>query len=153
MDVAAVACDSALDALYEQVGGDSPLILHLGVHQGRKGFGIECQAVNLLDSWSVDAYGNACTDIILDDSQDKEHTHQTKIDVDDLVSKLKGKGFECSRSEDAGKYLCNYVYYQSMRRCVDKDARVLFVHVPGLDDCDIETMKSFVAELIKECNA
>ena len=58
------------------------------------------------------------------------------LDVDDLSNKVNedchrlNNGVEACVSEDAGKYLCDFVYFKSLHSL---NGRSLFVHVPEID--------------------
>ena len=54
-----------------------------------------------------------------------------------------------SPSEDAGCYLCNYVYYEALRR-LPASVRVGFVHVPPLDAIPFDQQR---AELLRVLGA
>ncbi len=49
-------------------------------------------------------------------------------------------------SDDAGDYLCNYIYYQSLRRL--PHCRVGFIHLPGFDVIPRETTVTEIRNLI-----
>lgn len=57
------------------------------------------------------------------------------IDVDEVLARWRGvmKGEDVRVSNDAGRYLCEYIYYASLAHLwrEKEEARVLFVHVPG----------------------
>jgi pyroglutamyl-peptidase len=48
-----------------------------------------------------------------------------------LLSAARGK-FPSHLSRDAGRYLCNYVYWQALRRAQDGRPLVQFVHIPAV---------------------
>lgn len=56
-------------------------------------------------------------------------------------------------SENAGKYLCNYTYYQALLKT--KKTKVLFIHLPYIDKTDNtltnlkDTLSNIIEELIK----
>jgi len=54
----------------------------------------------------------------------------TAFDTAAMVTALKAKGFEADTSDDAGGYLCNYVYYIGGNWCAGHGCKNLFVHVP-----------------------
>ncbi|KAF2286678.1 hypothetical protein GH714_023508 [Hevea brasiliensis] len=62
---------------------------------------------------------------------------------------LKKKGYEVTISDDAGRFVCNYVYYHSLRFAEQKGYKSLFVHVPSFLRIDEETQMHFVASLIE----
>ena len=59
--------------------------------------------------------------------------HNTKVKVLKVVDKVKMtlQDVTVSYSNDAGRYLCDFIYYTSLHH---GDAPVIFVHVPPLDD-------------------
>jgi len=74
---------------------------------------------------------------------DDDEELETVFDVDCLVERVNGcneLGLEAvgaESSSDAGRYLCEYVMYKSLRSF--KDRRALFIHVPDAttkDKCD-----------------
>jgi pyrrolidone-carboxylate peptidase len=51
-----------------------------------------------------------------------------------------------ANSDNAGCYLCNYVYYRALRRFPAK--RVGFVHVPPLDVMPLDAQRERLAHLL-----
>ena len=51
-------------------------------------------------------------------------------------------------SDDAGCYLCNYVYYQALRR-LPPSVRVGFVHVPPLDALPLDAQRRALGHLLQ----
>ena len=47
----------------------------------------------------------------------------TKFDIDNLPYRI---------SENAGKYLCNFTYYQALSKA--KNTKVIFIHLPYIDE-------------------
>lgn len=85
---------------------------------------------------------------------------KTKIDVDRLCSRLneefakKNVNIPFKRSEDAGLYLCEYIYQKSLRIC----DRALFIHVPDVEDFKLEDISAslklaleFAVDEIRNC--
>jgi len=50
-------------------------------------------------------------------------------------------------SDDAGWYLCNYLYYRALRRFPDR--RVGFVHVPPLEILPLDAQQDQLARLLE----
>ncbi|GAK64121.1 peptidase C15, pyroglutamyl peptidase I-like protein [Moesziomyces antarcticus] len=57
---------------------------------------------------------------------------QTTINIGELVGWLKRKGLEVDQSWDAGRYVCDFIYYASLTNTTG--AKVLFIHVPPVED-------------------
>lgn len=66
---------------------------------------------------------------------------------------LKKKGYDAMISDDAGRFVCNYVYYQSLRFAEEKGHKSLFVHVPLFSRIDEETQMRFAAVLLEAIGA
>ncbi len=49
-----------------------------------------------------------------------------------LLGAVRQSGFPARLSRDAGRYLCNYAYWQALHRCRDGSPLVAFVHIPPL---------------------
>jgi len=73
---------------------------------------------------------------------------QTTIPVRDLVTTLGKNGFDVMESYDAGRFVCNYVYYQSLRHSALHGNICFFVHVPLFIMIDEERQLEFVAALL-----
>ncbi|KAI4314345.1 hypothetical protein L6164_027262 [Bauhinia variegata] len=52
-------------------------------------------------------------------------------------------------SDDAGRFVCNYVYHQSPRFSEQKGNKSLFVHVPLFSRIDEETQMRLAASLLE----
>ncbi|KAL0699924.1 hypothetical protein Bca4012_056046 [Brassica carinata] len=79
--------------------------LHLGVNSGATKFAIERQAVNEAHFRCPDQLG---------------WQPQTSCSTESIFKSLKSKGFDVVQSDDAGRFVCNYVYYHSLRHMMDK---------------------------------
>ena len=124
--------------------------LHLGVHGGAKQIHVENQAFNNDDFRIPDNKG----------IQLKNHTiapecpeiYQTSIDVCKLVESL-GEGY-CV-SNDPGRFLCNHVFFQSLRWCATCDGtkHCLFVHVPPFSVVSFKDQYQLILKLLNTlCN-
>lgn len=74
---------------------------------------------------------------------------KTSCSIEAILKILKKKGFDAVISDDAGRFVCNYVYYHSLRFAEEKGHKSLFVHVPLFSRIDEETQMSFVASLLE----
>lgn len=59
-----------------------------------------------------------------------EQALYTRLDVDTLGEKLCEKGVPTLSSNYAGAYLCNYIYYYSLKWCQQHGGDALFMHIP-----------------------
>lgn len=74
---------------------------------------------------------------------------QTSIPVEEITRTLAKKGYEVITSDDAGRFVCNYVYYHSLRFAEQNGTKSLFVHVPLFLTIDEETQMQFAASLLE----
>ena len=74
---------------------------------------------------------------------------KTNCSTEAIHSFLKKKGFDVMISDDAGRFVCNYVYYHSLRFAAAKGHKSLFVHVPLFSTIDEETQMRFVTSLLE----
>ncbi|RUP49589.1 hypothetical protein BC936DRAFT_142106 [Jimgerdemannia flammicorona] len=84
--------------------------------------------------------------------EDHQNLYQTKIDVEALVKHFKTKTSKdgIALSRDAGRYLCEFIYYVSMAEGYKTDDKVvLFVHVPPEGEpYSIEESREIIQEII-----
>jgi pyroglutamyl-peptidase len=66
----------------------------------------------------------------------------SSIDVDAVLAALASRGVEAERSDDAGGYVCNDLYYRLLHGRI---APTLFVHVPDLPE-DLGELPRALAE-------
>lgn len=52
-------------------------------------------------------------------------------------------------SQNAGRFVCNYVYYHSLRFAEQKGHKSLFVHVPLFSRIDEEAQMKFIGDLLE----
>lgn len=65
------------------------------------------------------------------------------------MSALSKEGFDVMESYDAGRFVCNYVYYHSLRQAQKNGVKSLFVHVPLFMVINQERQLQFIAALLK----
>ena len=73
---------------------------------------------------------------------------QTTLPVEEITKVLAKMGYEVTTSDDAGRFVCNYVYYHSLRFAEQNRIQSLFVHVPLFLTIEEETQMQFVASLL-----
>lgn len=116
------------------------LLLCLGIHGGkdtgnrrRNAFYIERVASNCDDARIPDNNGRQPERRAINVGKPLDSGLQSTIDPEPLIDALQEAGFEAELSWDAGRYLCNHVFYcacwEAEKRVGDA-LRVGFVHVP-----------------------
>lgn len=74
---------------------------------------------------------------------------QTSLPVEEITKSLAKMGYEVTTSDDAGRFVCNYVYYHSLRFAEQNGIKSVFVHVPLFLTIDEETQMQFAATLLE----
>ncbi|KAG2257374.1 hypothetical protein Bca52824_076668 [Brassica carinata] len=124
--------------------------LHLGVNSGATKFAIERQAMN-------EAHFR-CPDQLGWQQQVTPFTFPLLRNSFSLFKRLFKqripiKGFDVVEPDDAGRFVCNYVYYHSLRFAEQKGQKSLFVHVPLFSKINEDTQMQFVVSLLEaNCN-
>jgi pyroglutamyl-peptidase len=72
----------------------------------------------------------------------------TTLNVDLLVSRLLSMNHKVRRSEDPGRFVCNWVYYHSLRESLVNDSHSLFIHMPNFNYVNANDQLKFALDLI-----
>ncbi|KAF8017545.1 hypothetical protein BT93_H2658 [Corymbia citriodora subsp. variegata] len=124
--------------------------LHLGVVNSAVKFAIERQAVNEATFGCPDELGWQPQQLpIVPEDGEISRTRQTSLSTEVILKFLEKKGYDVNLSDNAGRFICNYVYYHSLRFAEQRGGRSLFVHVPPFSRIDEETQMNFVASLLE----
>ncbi|KAK9108102.1 hypothetical protein Syun_024113 [Stephania yunnanensis] len=135
--------------------------LHFGANGGASKFIIECQAVNEATfrcpderGWQPQLtvfYRFTCHQQlpIVPEDGGISHTRQSTCSIETIAKYLKNRGFEVAISDDADQFVCNYLYYHSLRLASLKGYKSLFVHVPLFSRIDEDTQMEFAASLLE----
>lgn len=124
--------------------------LHFGVNSGATRFAIENQAVNEATFRCPDELGWKPQRVpIIPADGGINRTRETSLPVNDITKALAKMGYDVIPSDDAGRFVCNYVYYHSLRFAEQHGIKSLFIHVPLFLTIDEETQMQFVASLLE----
>nr|GMD05752.1 pyrrolidone-carboxylate peptidase-like [Ipomoea batatas] len=124
--------------------------LHFGVNSGASKFAIERQAVNEATFRCADEMGWKPQKIpIVPMDGAISRIRETSFPVEEITKALAMMGYEVTTSNDAGRFVCNYVYYHSLRFAEQYGIKSLFVHVPLFSTIDEETQMQFAASLLE----
>ncbi|XP_022748398.1 uncharacterized protein LOC111298003 [Durio zibethinus] len=155
------AGQGALTPLYQTlqsalVGKDSEssssgriIWLHFGVNSAANRFAIEHQAMNEATFRCPDEMGwKPQKEPIIPADGGISRVRKTSLPVEEITKALVKKGHEVMTSNDAGRFVCNYVYYHSLCFAEQNGTKSLFVHVPLFLTIDEETQMKFAASLL-----
>lgn len=151
------AGEGARPALYElfesapaNPDNETVVWLHLGVNCGAHKFAIERQAFNEAAFRCPDELGWQPQHVqIFPEDGEISNSRKTTCSVEAICSFLKKKGFDVILSDDAGRFVCNYVYYHSLRFAEARGHKSLFVHVAEFCEIDEETQMRFIFSLLQ----
>lgn len=158
--------------LHNDYAGTADVVLHIGMASGRKFYCIERYAHRDGYTKNKDLDGNIPPE---DEGRtvfaDCPTTMTTSLDYDNVLLNWQGNvleipenkpgwGCDLKESHDAGHYLCDYIYFNSLaftgRRSGDMEAvgsisrPVLFMHVPAESDGDmLERGTAVTVELLR----
>ncbi|KAL3651404.1 hypothetical protein CASFOL_004406 [Castilleja foliolosa] len=124
--------------------------VHFGVNSGATRFAIEQQAVNEATFRCPDQMGWKPQKVpIVPADGVISRIRETSLPVEDITKSLAKMGYEVITSDDAGRFVCNYVYYHSLRFAEQNGIKSLFVHVPLFLTIDEDTQMQFAASLLE----
>ncbi|KAJ7237015.1 hypothetical protein O6H91_16G006300 [Diphasiastrum complanatum] len=136
----------------EKIDGAQRIVwVHFGVNSGATRFAVERRAVNEATFRCPDEMGwqPQRVPIVAEDGPIST-TRQTTLPVGDIVDYLLLKGFEVALSDDAGRFVCNYVYYHSLcHAAAAHGTQCIFVHVPLFSRIKEDIQMKFAAALLE----
>ena len=103
------------------------LILAFGSDARADGFLLERMARNKVSTEKVDEDGTTRSTPVVE--KQGSDSLLTNVEVAGLADALNAQGYRCRVSEDAGDYVCNFLYYKLLFSRTNS-AKVLFVHIP-----------------------
>lgn len=117
----------ALETLKARLAADPPDgVLMLGIAGRRRALNVEIQAVNA--ARGLDAARRRPDRRI---SPAGPPVRRFGSGAPALVHALRRSGLPAQTSRDAGRYLCNAVYFAALEMMAARDVPVVFVHLPG----------------------
>ncbi|XP_073274621.1 uncharacterized protein [Primulina huaijiensis] len=124
--------------------------VHFGVNSGATKFALEHQAVNEATFRCPDEMGWKPQKVpIVPADGGVSRIRKTSLPIEDITKTLAKMGYEVMTSDDAGRFVCNYVYYHSLRFADLNGIKSIFVHVPLFLTIDEETQMQFAASLFE----
>jgi PTH2 family peptidyl-tRNA hydrolase len=145
------------------------IIVHFGVAASAPAFYVEQVGVNDATFRIPDERGYQPRAGLVERGDDFARARLTPVVVKPIVDRLLSKGYPVQTSRDAGRFLCNYVYYKSLTMCerlndeysaatgvaLDPAKRLppfvaIFIHVPSQTTVDIDTQVQFAKDFIEE---
>jgi pyroglutamyl-peptidase len=138
------------------------IALHFGLSRKARGFCLEQYAHNRVAPDREDDAGQGPQNDVID--PDGPHKIATGLPVNQIYAALRALGLPVERSDDAGDYVCNYLFYLIRSDAIERFMPKMsgFIHVPLLDtqtkDTELTTLTEDqlwrgTREIIKTCTA
>lgn len=115
-------------------------ILNIGLSAKANGLNLETFAINSLkNELKFSKIG-------------EQFGYKTKIDTSQLTDYLCKKGIPSCRSDYAGSYFCNFIYFLSLEWCQQNGGDALFLHIPFTSKlaCEISLEKRILFSSLPE---
>lgn len=126
-----------------------PIFVHMGVNMASSRFQLELQARNEASFSCPDETGwRPMRHAIDTDDGDITARRRTSLNLQALTQHLQLRGFDVDISKDAGRFVCNWVYFNSLKLAKEHGASALFVHVPPVSVVPIEKQIQFISQLL-----
>ncbi len=119
-------------------GSDPVFVLHFGVAVGAEVIRVEEQAINTRISSTGDVDG-ACFEATpiepcLASGEVRRSSVAASGVLATMVKDLNAHGLPARASTDAGRYVCNHLYFRSLRALEETGVPCLFCHLPEVDE-------------------
>jgi len=135
----------ALDVALGTMHAPPLALLALGVHRG-PGFRLESRATADLTSTRPDNAGEFGSDLGLHGPE-----RRTSFDLDALERALEKAGSgPVQRSDDAGGYVCQRVYWHVLGMGAELGVPALFLHIPPIDQRPVQDQQPCVEAVVAE---
>ncbi|KNC56029.1 pyrrolidone-carboxylate peptidase [Thecamonas trahens ATCC 50062] len=134
-----------------EVARRTTLLLHLGVAASATGVRLEQRAYNEASFRVPDQDGAQLSDEPIDEVMPTESWLETLLPLERIAALMSDAhpDVPIEVSTDAGRYLCNYLYYKSLRLAHgSSNLHSLFVHIPPLSVIAFEAQAEFLAALV-----
>lgn len=125
------------------------VFVHMGVNVSVPRFQLELQGRNEATFSCPDEAGWAPIKTPIDgEHTDLNTVCRTSLRLDHILDRLTEKGFDVEISTDAGRFVCNWVYYNSLKMSNQCGSCALFVHVPPASIVPVEKQLVFITALL-----
>ncbi len=106
-------------------------LLHLGVSGEAREIRIETRAHNHVAAMIPDIDGRQPRNNRINRDHPRDHTLAGSPTADAIIAALGAKGLPAAKSTDAGRYVCNALFYISLHH-YGSEREVTFIHIPSL---------------------
>ena len=123
---------------------ETDFIILLGMAAKRDKISIEERAKNLLEFKIPDNNNQIIQNRLID--EDSPSFIYSKVDIDTLIKDLNEENNLVYKSNDAGSYICNYLYFKVL---TNFNVPSIFIHIPNYQtEQEFEQLNIFLNKLI-----
>lgn len=120
----------AVQQFYQRLPDSDTFVLHIGVNARAKTMFLESEAFNEATFSVPDEDGEQPNKEKIMPIYEFNESIKNKIDIDAAVKELMPR---FQRSDDAGRFVCNYAYFFALHNTKSKIRGAQFIHVPYFD--------------------
>ena len=151
-----VSFDRAATQLYEALSSGWPrFIVHFGVATGSSCISVETQGVNCKSAEVPDVDGELFQSCVVNASHPLNTILYTSIPTEQLVRSLNDHGYAALSSDDAGRYVCNATYFNSLSYVAESAVSTpsVFIHMPMVAHPENKNSKAWTSDRLYESAA
>lgn len=127
-----VTFEDSFRVLQDKINVFNPdIVICFGLATKRETIELENLAVNKIHADIQDNAGKAPQNEMINASGPE--TFLATLPIQGIAGALQKEGFEVKVSNDAGNFVCNYLFYRLMETNQDTERLCGFIHVPDLD--------------------
>jgi pyroglutamyl-peptidase len=153
VEVSMSAADAALTQIFQSFpdNGSHIIIVHIGVAAGSTCFHLEEQAANDCSFRCPDETGAQPQGQCICDSFPLGSMSRTLLPLRKIAARMHEKWHpHVEVSCDAGRFLCNYIYYRSLQLAASRqNCYSVFIHVPLHTIADLRQQTDFICEFLR----
>jgi pyroglutamyl-peptidase len=141
------AARALLTAALDRLRPDVALLF--GLAASTQAIRLERFALNMNDAAAPDNAGEVASGLPI--AADGPIAYATGFDLDPLLARLRGHGFDVVASSYAGGYVCNHAYYTALHRIAVTGlaCKALFVHLPETPPEAMPRLERFATALLR----
>lgn len=150
--VAVHSVNELLDSFIPDPSCELILLVHLGVDCNDINIKLERTAWNDMSFRIPDVHGYQPNAMVIEDNLPLTHVRTTTINLSNVCQFLRSmdESIPVVLSDDAGRYLCNYIYYKSLQiQSKFDNSRSLFIHVPTFDKVSMDVQLNIIVEILR----
>ena len=116
---------------------------------------METQGVNCKSAEIPDVDGQLFQSSVVNASYPLNTILRTSIPTEQLAISLRDNGYPANSSDDAGRYVCNATYFNSLSLVAESGTATpsVFIHIPSASDPENKSSKSWPLDRLHESMA